>query len=78
MMLSSLSLGIFDYMFVMSHDVSLVFSWNFTSFRSVKRTPVFLGAFAKLRKATISFVISVRSHGTTRLPLEGFSRNFMF
>ena len=36
-----------------------------------------LGAFAKLRKATISFVMSVRlpvrRHGTTRLPLDGFS-----
>ena len=32
-----------------------------------------LGAFAKLRKATISFVVSVRPHGTTRFPLEGFS-----
>ena len=33
----------------------------------------FLGAFARLRKATISFVMSVRlyvrPHGTTRLPL---------
>jgi hypothetical protein len=33
-----------------------------------------LGAFAKLRKATISFVmsvgLSVRPHGTTRLPLD--------
>ena len=34
----------------------------------------FLGAFAKLRKATISFVMSVRpSHETTRLLLDGFS-----
>jgi hypothetical protein len=37
----------------------------------------FLGAFAKLRKATISFVMSVRPsaspHGTTRLLLNGFS-----
>jgi len=37
----------------------------------------FLGAFRKLRKATISFVVSVRlcvrPHGTTRLPLGGFS-----
>ena len=32
----------------------------------------FLGAFAKLRKATISFVTSVRPHGRTRLPLGGF------
>ena len=54
MMLFSLSLGIFDYMFMMSHNISLVSSWNFMSFRSVKRTPVFLGAFAKLRKATFA------------------------
>jgi hypothetical protein len=35
----------------------------------------FLGAFAKLQKETISFVVSVHpyvlSHGTTRLPLHG-------
>jgi len=31
----------------------------------------FLGAFAQLRKATISLVMSVCPHGTTRLPLEG-------
>ena len=34
----------------------------------------FLGAFAKLRKAPVSFVrpvrLSVRPHGTTRLPLD--------
>ena len=40
-----------------------------------------LGTFAKLRKATISFVMfarlsalpSSRPHGTTRLPQDGFS-----
>jgi len=38
-----------------------------------------LGAFAKLRKATISFVMSVClsvyvcPHGTTRLPLDRFN-----
>ena len=32
-----------------------------------------LGAFAKLRLATISFVRSVGPYGTTRLPLDGFS-----
>jgi len=47
MMLSSLSLEIFDYMFVMSHNISLLSSWNFMSFRSVKRTPV---SFRRLRK----------------------------
>jgi hypothetical protein len=38
----------------------------------------FLGSFAKLRKAAISFVISARPHGTTRLPLDGFSWNLIF
>ena len=41
----------------------------------------FLGAFAKLRKPTISVVISVlpsvRPHGTTRLPLDGFPWNLI-
>jgi hypothetical protein len=35
---------------------------------------VFLDVFAKLRKTTTSFVMSVRpSHGTSRFPREGFS-----
>jgi len=42
----------------------------------------FLGAFAKLRTATISFVMSVclsgRPHGTTRLPLDGLSKILCF
>ena len=45
-----------------------------------------LGAFAKLRKVSVSFVVrvclsvrpSVCPHGTTRLSLDGFSWNFMF
>jgi hypothetical protein len=28
---------------------------------------------SKLRKAIVSFVVSVRPHETTRLPLDGFS-----
>ena len=45
-------------------------------------SPSLLGAFAKLRKATVSFVMSVRlsvlspfvyPHGTTRLPLTDFN-----
>ena len=39
---------------------------------------VFLDAFAKLRKATFSVIMSVHPHGTTRLPLEEFSWNFIF
>ena len=38
----------------------------------------FLGAFEKLQKATISFVMSVRPHGTTRPPRNTFSCNFVF
>jgi len=42
---------------------------------------VFLGAFAKLRKATVCFVMSscpsVRPLGTIRLPLDGFACNFV-
>jgi len=46
----------------------------------------FLSAVAKFQKVTNSFFISVwpsgrpsvRPHGTTRLPLEGFSVNFIF
>ena len=34
------------------------------------------GAFAKMRKATISFVISDCPQVTTRFPLDGFSWNF--
>ena len=33
----------------------------------------FLDEFAKLRKATISFVVSVRLYGTTGYPLHGLS-----
>jgi hypothetical protein len=42
------------------------------------RTEGFLGAVAKFRKATSSFVMSVCPHGTTRLPVNGFSWNFIF
>jgi len=41
----------------------------------------YLGAFAKLRKATVQFVMSVwsvNSHGTTLLPQYGFSWNVTF
>jgi len=31
-----------------------------------------LGSFAALRKATISFVMSVRQQRTSRFPLDGF------
>ena len=43
-------------------------------YRSTDRPTIALsGAFAKPRKATISFVMSVRPHETNGLPLDGFS-----
>jgi hypothetical protein len=38
----------------------------------------FSGSFAKSRKININFVMSVRPHGTTRLPMDAYSRNFVF
>ena len=43
-----------------------------------KRIVPFLGAFTKLRKATINLLMSVRPHGTTRLPLDGFLLNLVY
>jgi hypothetical protein len=37
----------------------------------------FLGAFAKFRKAIISFEMPVHRQGTIRLPLDGLSRNLI-
>jgi len=39
---------------------------------------MFEGAFAKLQKATISVVMSVCTYETMRLPLDGFSWNYIF
>ena len=38
----------------------------------------FAGALAKLRKANFGFVMSVRPHATTPLPLVGLQRNLKF
>jgi hypothetical protein len=59
---------------------------NFTLFRPrihlsilfSKRLNPFLGAFAKLRKAAISFVMSVHPHAAIRLPLDEFSLKLIF
>jgi hypothetical protein len=37
-----------------------------------------IGAFAKLREATVSFVMSVCPYGSTRLPVDGFWWNLIF
>jgi len=41
-------------------------------------TGLFWGPFTKLRKASISFVLSVSPHGTTLLPLDEFSFKLIF
>jgi hypothetical protein len=50
--------------------------WRVFKFHILCILGPFLDIFAKLRKATISFVmsvrLSVRSHGTIQLPLNGF------
>jgi hypothetical protein len=53
--------------------------------RNTRNFEHFIGAFAKLRKATISFVMSVRPliqiiypHGKTPLLLDGLLRNLIF
>ena len=57
-----------------SHTHTLSHSYTFTP-----PTKSFLDAFPKLRRATVSFIMSVRPsvclHGTSRLPLDGFSLN---
>jgi hypothetical protein len=60
--------------------------WNRFMFSQLPVFKIHSSRFYKLRKATISFVLSVRlsvrpsvrSHGTTRLSLDGFSWNLIF
>ena len=76
--------SLLNVQFVSPHIIDLLQGMRIaldSKFVSVKIIACLLGAFAKLRKATISFVMSVRlffspsvcPHGTTRLPLDSFS-----
>jgi hypothetical protein len=53
-------------------------TWRLQYEKFYRKLFLFLGAFAELRKATISFFTSVSPHGTTRLPLDGFWWNLIF
>ena len=64
--LSCPSWTLFHPVFVLSFLFSIVFPCS-----------VFLGAFAELRKATLSFM-SVCPRGTTRFPLDGFWWNLIY
>jgi hypothetical protein len=48
-------------------NIDHLFRWSIV-FQLTEYIDPSLGAFAKLRKANVSFFLSVRSHGTTRLP----------
>jgi hypothetical protein len=62
--------------------VSAIMVDTLNTFCEHKLLSSFVGAFVKLLKATISFAmsvrLSVRLHGTSRLPLDGFSWNLAF
>ena len=53
-------------------------SLHHTNFTLCGVVDPFFGAFAKLRKATISLVMSVCPHGTILLPMDGFWLNLIF
>jgi hypothetical protein len=56
-------------------ETSCMLHWGPYTMHSRVQDPFWsalLGAFAKLRKTTVSFVMSVRPRGTTRLPLDEF------
>jgi len=73
MMMIIIIIIIIIILYLLSHVTELSDA-PFNTKRLCRETgPDFLGAFAKLRNATISFVISVRPHVTTRLTLDGFS-----
>jgi len=61
--------------------LSLLFTYR-CYFRVLYMLFSILGSFAKFRKATIRFVMSVCRpvcpHWTTRLPMDGFSWNLIF
>ena len=60
------------------HGMNIISGFSsFFLFALFRHDLMFVGAFAKLRKATVSFVMSVRPsvrpHGTTLMQLDGFS-----
>jgi hypothetical protein len=56
------------------HKIGVSFSRSFRLFRP-RIAQMILGAFAKFRKVTVSFVMSLRPHGTIRCSLDECSRN---
>ena len=59
-------------LFLRVHSTTFVNIYTTVHLRTALRGWL-LGAFTELRKATITFVMSVLPRGTTRLPLDGFS-----
>jgi hypothetical protein len=64
------------YQSIKTEQIFYLFRKIAVSVTAWKQNSSFLGVFAKLRKATVrcvSLCLCVRPHGTTRLPLDGFS-----
>jgi hypothetical protein len=66
-----------DFRYILNISVRFVVLFICQSYVLWSGFEDFLGAFAKLRKSAINFVMSVRAQGTTRLPLDGFSWNLI-
>jgi hypothetical protein len=86
--LSEYSTSVFPYRTIPSmfhaHSSSMLHTlcnWQRRLVTHIHSTCCFSSAFTKLRKTTISFVMSVRPsdrpQGKTRFPLDGFSWNFI-
>ena len=61
-----------QYVSVYVYVISFL-SWKILAIYSICLGCFFVGAFAKLWKAAISFIMSVHPHGMTWLPLDGFA-----
>ena len=63
---------VYIYIYIYTHTHTHTHTQNI---QELAKITDFLGAFVKLRRATISYIMSVCPHRTTRLPLEGFTLN---
>jgi hypothetical protein len=69
----------FEYVYnIQSFVMSKLSRWSIVMTPSSGVKGSCFSSFRKLRKATITVVISVRPHGTTQFLLDGFSRNLIF
>jgi hypothetical protein len=75
MMMIIIIIIIIIILYMLSHVTELSDPPFITKRLCRETSPDFLGVFAKLQNAAVSFVMSVRPHVTSRLTLDGFSLN---